>query len=584
MNETGITRLYRRPLRLVVMSLVIILVSITWTAETREVIRWYGAFTLAKDTLRVNSEVDALLQAGQNLAFERGRTNVLLNASGKPSSANLAFITERREATSKNLDHLLDDPDLCSFPLFSRIKEKYSSLTQLRARVDSALEQDAVSRPAGLSSLWFSETTSLVNDLAEMSALISLMDDKFNVSFRSLSRLKILAFDLRNALGTEASRIAAATQSSGTPQSTDIDRILLLRGQSTAIWDSLRRESRVSGNAVASASVESIEREFFITFRPLEDEALAALTSRRDGKPASLDVSRLTSASVPALDSIAKALSGLTDESARITAIQFSRAWNSLSWAIAMAVLALIAGILALHTVTFRLFAPLRELGTELERLAGGDASERATRYKRKDELGRAYEIVAIFRASLIKRKELEERLLVLSNSDGLTGLANRRRLDMVLDVEWKRATREGTRLALVMFDVDLFKSYNDTYGHLAGDEVLKAIALVIEANTRRPGDLSARYGGEEFVAILPGLSVSEAEIWANCVRQAVSALALAHELSPTGVVTISAGVTATTGAADTAHVPAGTAQEMLKRADAALYAAKNGGRNQVRS
>jgi two-component system chemotaxis family response regulator WspR len=98
-----------------------------------------------------------------------------------------------------------------------------------------------------------------------------------------------------------------------------------------------------------------------------------------------------------------------------------------------------------------------------------------------------------------------------LTNSDGLTGLSNRRRLDDYVSAEWRRAMRDGATLGFLMIDVDNFKSYNDTYGHVAGDDVLKLIARTIESSLSRPGDLAARFGGEEFAVVLPGASAAVA-------------------------------------------------------------------------
>jgi two-component system chemotaxis family response regulator WspR len=130
-----------------------------------------------------------------------------------------------------------------------------------------------------------------------------------------------------------------------------------------------------------------------------------------------------------------------------------------------------------------------------------------------------------------------------LTNSDGLTGLSNRRYFDEYLGAEWRRAQREQTQLALLMIDVDAFKAYNDTYGHVAGDEVLRRVAGVIRDNCARPADLPARFGGEEFSMILPATSAGGARLLAEKVRRAIESLQIPHSGSPTsGVVTISIG------------------------------------------
>ncbi|HEX7707237.1 MAG TPA: diguanylate cyclase [Thermoanaerobaculia bacterium] len=168
--------------------------------------------------------------------------------------------------------------------------------------------------------------------------------------------------------------------------------------------------------------------------------------------------------------------------------------------------------------------------------------------------------------------RELE----LLASADGLTGLANRRAFDERLDSEWRRAAREGTPLSLLMLDVDLFKALNDRYGHATGDGVLRAIAEVLAGLARRAADLPARYGGEEFAVVLPQCGQEAAAAFAETIRDSVERLAISHEASPTGVLSISIGVaTMVPGLGD--HPTA-----LIEAADSALYEAKRAGRNRV--
>jgi diguanylate cyclase (GGDEF)-like protein len=165
---------------------------------------------------------------------------------------------------------------------------------------------------------------------------------------------------------------------------------------------------------------------------------------------------------------------------------------------------------------------------------------------------------------------EANLRLERLSSLDGLTGVANRRRFDEALDVEWRRAARSGAPLSLAMLDLDFFKDFNDTNGHLAGDDHLRQVAKALFGALGRAGDLVARYGGEEFVVLLPGMGAAEAAAVAERLRASVEALALPHNASAVArVVTLSVGV-ATRPAA------------LVAAADEALYRAKREGRNRV--
>jgi two-component system chemotaxis family response regulator WspR len=164
-----------------------------------------------------------------------------------------------------------------------------------------------------------------------------------------------------------------------------------------------------------------------------------------------------------------------------------------------------------------------------------------------------------------------------LNGLDGLTGIANRRKFDETLAQEWQRAMRGKSSVALLMCDVDDFKMFNDTYGHLAGDQCLKRVAAVLTEQLKRPGDMVARYGGEEFAVILPDTSIEGAVRVANACRRQLQALAIPNERSlPQGAVTISIG------AADAMPGENFTLDNLIEAADRALYAAKHRGRNTV--
>jgi two-component system chemotaxis family response regulator WspR len=188
-------------------------------------------------------------------------------------------------------------------------------------------------------------------------------------------------------------------------------------------------------------------------------------------------------------------------------------------------------------------------------------------------ERDEAYRALAALKHQLeVKNAELQR----LSTVDGLTGLANRRRFDEVLEQECRRARREGGSLALIMTDVDFFKKYNDSYGHLGGDECLRRVAAVLAQGARRPGDLAARYGGEEFALVLPQTTLEGAATVAETLRSGVAALDILHEGSSVAPhVTLSLGVAV--AEPDSARLEP---TPLVEEADAALYQAKRSGRN----
>lgn len=169
--------------------------------------------------------------------------------------------------------------------------------------------------------------------------------------------------------------------------------------------------------------------------------------------------------------------------------------------------------------------------------------------------------------------KKLEQ----LSTIDELTKLANRRQFDWSLKKEFSRARRTKSSLSLIMVDIDHFKNYNDTYGHVKGDECLQLIAKTIQRNTQRPGDLVARYGGEEIAIILPDTTTEGALNFANTIHEAIQDLKIDHVESDTNLyVSVSMGV-ATMKPEDNI-----TEKDLINEADRALYQAKDTGRNRI--
>lgn len=174
--------------------------------------------------------------------------------------------------------------------------------------------------------------------------------------------------------------------------------------------------------------------------------------------------------------------------------------------------------------------------------------------------------------------EQARQELVLLSSTDPLTGLANRRRFDEHQLSEVKRALRSGHPISVLMIDVDYFKGFNDLYGHAAGDDCLRALADVLHSSFKRAGELPARLGGEEFAVFLPGHDLEGAARAAEPLRQAVQALAVPHEGSLWGVVTVSIGCASWRGGG----APADVIEELMRLADARLYEAKKLGRNRV--
>jgi two-component system, cell cycle response regulator len=239
----------------------------------------------------------------------------------------------------------------------------------------------------------------------------------------------------------------------------------------------------------------------------------------------------------------------------------------------------------AMNTGLYTFFIFLTSLGDKEHLLEGMQAGADDYLAKPLDREQLQVRLIAASRVNSLHRQlnkqkdeleKLNRELYITARRDPLTLLGNRLQLQEDLDTLSAQAERYGHSYCAMLCDIDFFKPYNDTYGHLAGDEVLKKVAKVISENLRT-GDQAYRYGGEEFLILLPEQTLESAKLVAERLRRSVEDLMLPHEAkTPPGVLTISLGL-AVLSAYEKKHV-----EELLKEADDALYRAKEAGRNKV--
>lgn len=267
----------------------------------------------------------------------------------------------------------------------------------------------------------------------------------------------------------------------------------------------------------------------------------------------------------------------LTEPLEEVTKPANARFRDVLALMIAVVLLGAVLSLLAAHRVVVLPLLALARSAEEVEEGGRPTALPRGPLFGELETLRRAF---ARMVDEILRREaslsEINRRLADLAQRDPLTGIANRRAFDAALAQAWERGRETGEPVGLLILDVDHFKWFNDTYGHLEGDHCLVRVAQALSALPLRPNDLVARLGGEEFAILLPGADAEGAATVGERARSAVADLMILHERSPHGVVTVSIG------AAAAVPTSLGDAKALLAAADRAAYAAKAGGRDRV--
>ncbi len=253
---------------------------------------------------------------------------------------------------------------------------------------------------------------------------------------------------------------------------------------------------------------------------------------------------------------------------------QFNQDWQQTAWLAVIAVIVLVglAALLVLAILNRFVFRPVDSMKREMARFAAGDQSVIVGTNMLSEFAVLADTFNAMSRELAAKIEQLKQ----LSRYDSLTHLANRQYFDVCIKQEWQRALRSHEPISLLMIDVDHFKRYNDYYGHVGGDNCLRAVADILRQVAKRSTDLPARYGGEEFVLLLPNTPVPSAIALADEILALFKQQNLPHAATELGYVSVSIGVT-TCYTVDTCPPT-----RLIESADHALYEAKHAGRNRL--
>lgn len=551
---------------------------------TREAWRRYDATGAGLHALRLTQSA---MVAAEKLSFERGPVNAVLGERTAADPALRERLLRGRAATDLallQLERELQADYARSLAATGTtppvlLKPLHEALTAARATVDQLAALPPAERtPAQLQRAVGQMFTLVPLALDAVTGYTLASEHAYPHISRTLIKARY-AVDLREYAGRMGSVLTVALATRQPLTAEEHMQLQLLRGRIAQLRQQVQASGDDSGNPATLAAVGArLDAIYFGAGQQLVAEVEHA---SRSGQPYNMDTSQFAQRYVPTMTPIL----ALRDELLREAQAQARRDHDharSELWIVVLSGLAILLALtLLLLIVRRRVVVPLLRATRAVIRLGNGDYSRDPGGSQRADEIGDMLRALATLRTNSIERQQLElerqrliEELRVRANTDYLTGILNRRAFASAGNKRLHAAHAQNATLAVILFDIDHFKSVNDSHGHEAGDLVLISVAALVRAELR-DGEILARHGGEEFVVMPAHCTQQQACVLAERLRAAIErepmTLADGHILR----VTASFGVASATG-------PAAALDDLLHAADLALYRAKRKGRNRV--
>ncbi|OEZ60070.1 diguanylate cyclase [Duganella sp. HH105] len=517
--------------------------------------------------------------AAEKLSYERGPVNAVLGDRAPADPARRARLLRARADTDLALAQLRQELAADSGPSAGALVPLYDALGAARLAVD----QLAALPPAERTPERLTATVERMFQLVPLAldAVTSYTRASEQV-YPRIARILMkarLTVELREFAGRLGSALTVPLAAPRPLTEADHQRLQFLRGRIEQLRQLIKiPTSDIDSEPRVLAAVARMDEVYFAAGQQLVAEV--EQTSRA-GRPYGMDTGQFAQRYVPSMAPILALRDVLLQEAQTQALHDYEAARRELVLALLVGAAILLALTLLLAIVRRRVVVPLLRATRAVVRLGNGDFSMPPSGARRDDEIGDMLRALATLRANSMDRQRLEqervrliEELRLRADTDYLTGILNRRAFTAAGNLRLRGARERGESLAVILFDVDHFKSVNDSYGHDAGDQVLIRIAEVVR-DSLRDGEIVARYGGEEFVVMPTCCGLEAAHALAERLRAAISreplTLADGHILR----------VTASFGVA-VAHGPHAALDDLFHAADLALYRAKRNGRNRV--
>ncbi|MCW5299833.1 GGDEF domain-containing protein [Herbaspirillum lusitanum] len=547
------------------------IVLIEWEAYRR------GARSV--DAVRV---VQLTMLAMEKVSIERGPSNALMGGEGDALPALRKRLDEARrnsdEALFRVLDSLRQEADVRYAPAIRKIEAVRQALGPARDRVDQQVglvkwqrsSREITEAVDGMVAL----IPMLVSSVADLSSIAIQADPEV---LDGLTGMRVAA-SLREYAGQVGSKFTAPVIMRRPLTKNEVIEIGKLYGRIEQLRTLLDIQMRAyKDNPAFRTALSDLDTQYFGQGFPFLDGLLQ--TGLLSGSY-EVNTAELAARYVPPMGSILRLRDAILVDLIREAEIRHRQAFNLLIGAITMTLFAFIFFFLLLYLVRQRVLRPVLKATQLVVGLAEGNHDAPIPQARHKDEIGDMLRALHVLKARSLERislagerETLIEQLQLSSNTDFLTGVLNRRAFFAHSEQQLAIAQRYGRNLALVLLDIDHFKRFNDNYGHLVGDDILRNAVQKI-AQLLRKMDVFARYGGEEFIILLPEADLEQGIAVAEKLRVMLATQAFALDDGREIGITASFGVTAL-GAGE-------SLDQLIRQADEALYAAKHKGRNRV--
>lgn len=520
----------------------------------------------AEQVIQVNQRTNYFFIALKDLAFERGRTHVVLAARGPVSSADRDFIEARRRSVDENIKNGLEWLLQNDSRLAAELQERYIKHLALREQADSVLNASTLFARNQFQNDWFEQSTDFIRQII---SVLEIVGKRQSVPgrFTNYHRFLIDTLEFRDRIGQNASAMTVAVSKNTPLTMVEYRNFLADRAQADYVWTKMEAGITVLDDEAMKRQKAIVAHEYYDLYRPALD---AAVQQALNGNVMPDTAKQLQESSVSALDSVFALMNQVSEAVHADMQAQKKRASEDLGWALFQFTIGLSVVLFTVSYFRKRLFQPLNHIIETLKNIQQGDAvSKLEKEIMRADEIGQLALGVEMLQVSMTEERRLRKLTELLAVTDELTGLHNRHFLEQNIDTAMEHSDRYEEPMSLVMFDLDHFKHVNDTWGHPAGDAVLKQTACIAQEMVRC-ADLLIRFGGEEFMVVMPHTTAAGAAAAAEKLRKAMEDYN--HQ---------SAGqVTASFGVAERKKYE--SFKSWYTRADEALYRAKHCGRNQV--